>query len=128
MKGFEIQSNRFRKGNLEKLETVVSKEDSDYFGRDSLEKHENLKEFYEMRLSELSKTVASTVAALTDDQLLSTMLEEPTSRPFARHRVKEIIEECMENDREGLIKQLSEQLSVIEADYGNLEQEYSRVV
>jgi len=128
MKGFDVQSHRYKRDNLEKLETVFSKEDSEDFGRESMLKHgHHAKDYYEMRLSELSKTVASTVAALTDDQLLSTMLEEPTSRPFAQHRVKEIIEECMENDREGLIKQLTEQFAALESDYCELEQEYSKV-
>lgn len=116
--------SKAKRGHLDKIETTESKL---YLDTMLNEVNKRDKEIYESRIQELSNTLLNSIAAIKGDQLLSTMMEELTSQEFAQHRIKEIIEECIETDREALIQDMAQRNSALELDYNDLEQEYLKV-
>lgn len=118
------QRNRANLDNLHTAQSEIFFDDTD---RHSVQRHDDFRDPHHMRLDELSATISNALLAIKNDQLLSTMLEEQTSKEFAQQRIKEIIEECIDNDRETLIEQLSHKYQVLETEYIALEQEYTKV-
>ena len=124
MQNFDYKSRRANKGQFEMKDSRYS------YGNVEMEtgsRYQQLKEFYEMRLREFGDTLANTVSSITNDPLLITMKGEATSQQFIMQRIQEIIEECIYSDRESLLKQLSHQNTLLEADYQKLEIEYENV-
>ena len=124
LQGLSSRFSKVKRGHLDKIETTESK----LFLETMLnETNKKEKDIYESRVQELSNTLLNSMAVIKDDQLLSTMMEESTSQEFAQHRIREIIEECIENDREAIIQDIAERNTALEVEYADLEQEYSRV-
>jgi hypothetical protein len=82
----------------------------------------------QMRLQELSDSLTEALAALKNDELLAAMFDDKTSKGFAKQRIREIIEECIDNDRETLIKHLYKQNALLQEDYNRLDEEYLKVL
>lgn len=123
-----LASNRAHKrGNIAQLDTIESKMFYGGTHRESARKNTNSNEVFDVRIQELANTLAKVFAAIKNDELLSTMMDDPTSKKFAEHRVREIIEECISNDRENLLKDLYQQNATLETENYDLEQEYAKV-
>jgi 2-keto-3-deoxy-galactonokinase len=123
-----LASNRAHKrANIAQLDTIESKMFYGGTHRESERKNTNSNEVFDVRIQELANTLAKVFAAIKNDELLSTMMDDPTSKKFAEHRVREIIEECISNDRENLLKDLYQQNATLETENYDLEQEYAKV-
>ena len=55
------------------------------------------------------------------------MKQDPTSVEFVNQRVKEILEECINNDKEALLDKISHQYSYLKSEYSKLENENNRL-
>jgi len=106
--------------------------DSNYFIRAELEreyqiKYQQLKQIYETRVQALSEGVKDAFRLIQNDDLIDTMRQDRTSEEFVNQRVKEIIEECINSDRESLMERLSHEVAELRGEYVKLEQENSKV-
>ncbi len=127
MQNLGRQSLLFSRNNRDKLNPLESRVSAGDFDNSNAKYHQ-LKDFYEMRLKELSETLANTATAIANDSLLLTMRDETTSQQFFPQRVREIIEECIHSDREALIQHLSNQYALLEEESSSIEQDYERVI
>lgn len=117
---------KYRRGNQSKLESD-SKFSNSNIEFDTTSSYQHLREYYEMRLKEFSSTLTNTVSSIVNDPLMSTMQGEATSQQFVVQRIQEIIEECIHNDRESLVRHLYQQKEILETEYQRLEIEYENV-
>jgi hypothetical protein len=101
-------------------------------GRNEMEKeflsrYAQLKGIYEMRIQTLQESIKNAFKLVQSDELIDTMRQDLTSGEFINQRVREIIDECINSDREALIEKLTQQFSLLKAEYAKLEQENNRV-
>lgn len=106
--------------------------ESNYLIRNELEreyqsKYYQLKQVYETRVQTLSEGIKDAFKLIQNDDLIETMRQDKTSEEFVNQRVKEIIEECINNDRESLIERLSQEVAELRGEYMKLEHENSKV-
>lgn len=96
--------------------------------REFNEKLANLRQMYEMRIQSFQDSVKQVFSLVQKDELIDTMKQDPASEEFVLIRVKEVIDEVLNSDRESLIEKLSNQCSMLKVDNQRLQQEYSRVI
>ena len=97
------------------------------FERDYQQKLQQLRNIYEMRVQALSESIKDAFRLVQNDDLVQTMREDVTSQEFVNQRVKEIIEECLNNEKEDLIDKLSRENADFRGEFSKLEHENARV-
>ena len=108
--------------------------DNDHaFIKTELEKEYNLrlsqlKSMYEMRIQSFQETLKTIFLSVQKDELLDTMKQDEASEEFLNQRVREIIDECMYNDREVMIEKLSYQYTHLKVELSRTDQENIRVL
>src|SRR4051812_24869010 len=127
LRDYDSKRQNLQRDNLGKIATVESRMYFDDLAKVPDYKNSSAKDVYEMRLQELGQTLGNVLLAIRNDQLLSTMMEEQTSQGFAQQRIREIIEECIDTDREALLKHLSQEYATLESEHHTLEEEYNKV-
>jgi hypothetical protein len=82
--------------------------------------YQYLKKWFESRVRGISEDIRSAFKLVQSDALIDTMRQDSASEEFVHQRVKEIIEDCLANDREALLEKI-----VIQ--YNHLKNEYEKV-
>ncbi len=115
--------------------TLGSPKDSDRsfylrneFERDYQMKYQQLKQLYEMRLQGLNESIKEAFRLVQSDDLIDTMRQDQTSEEFVNQRVKEILEECITNDREALVDKLSQENADLRSEYNKIGYENTKVL
>lgn len=89
--------------------------------------YSQLKHLYEARLETLAQGISDAFRLVQSDELIDTMRQDMTSEEYVNQRVREIIEECINSNREALMEQLSQQIVDLHLEYGRLENENVKV-
>lgn len=95
--------------------------------REYQQKYQQLKHLYEIRVQTLSEGIREAFRAVQTDDLIDTMRQDTTSEEYIQHRVKEIIEECLNNQRESFVDRLSQENAELHAEFAKLELENTKV-
>jgi len=97
------------------------------FERDYQMKYQQLKQLYEMRIQGLNESIKEAYRLVQSDDLIDTMRQDQTSEEFVNQRVKEILEECINNEREALVDKLTQENAELRAEYNKIGYENSKV-
>ena len=87
-----------------------------------------LKSMYELRIQSFQDTLKSIFMLIQKDELLDAMKQDEASEEFMNQRVREIIDDCLYNDREIMIEKLTYQYSHLKVELSKIEQENNRVI
>ena len=82
-----------------------------------------IKEKYEERLEAITEKVKLIYDDIRKDEVISTMRSDPASSAFVSHRMKEICEDRLASEREQTINQLTEELALLQLEFGKSEKE-----
>lgn len=104
---------------------MISPKKDDYQTKESTDEfnphYQYLKKWFESRIRGISEDIRSAFKLVQTDALIDTMRQDSASEEFVHQRVKEIIEDCLANDREALLEKI-----VIQ--YNHLKNEYEKVL
>ena len=89
--------------------------------------YSQLKHLYDARVEALTQGIRDAFCLVQNDELIETMRQDLTSEEYVNQRVREIIEECINSNREALMEQLSQQIVDLHLQFGKLENENIRV-
>jgi len=91
-------------------------------------KYQNLRKWFETRVKSLGDDIKNAFNLVQKDVLIDTMRHDPASGEYINQRVKEIIEDCISNDREILLEKMALQISYMKNEFSNSEQEHLKVL
>lgn len=86
-----------------------------------------LRKWYESRVRGLSEDIRNAFKIIQNDALIDTMRQDSASEEFISQRVKEIIDDCLANDRETLLEKMALQCSYLKSEFSKAEEENMRV-
>ena len=95
--------------------------------REVNEKATNLRQIYETRILAFEDTLRELFKVVQQDELIDTMKQDSASEEFVALRVKEIVAEYLESQRETHIEKISNQYSALKVEYIKLQQDLSKV-
>lgn len=95
--------------------------------RDLNEKVAQVKQIYETRVTSLQDSLKQLFELVQNDPLVNTMKQDPSSFEFANQRIKEILEDFLNSEREYVIEKLSTQYSLLKAEYQKVQAELAKV-
>ena len=91
-------------------------------------KYEQLRKLYNLRLETVQESIKRSIEAIQTDKLMDTLKEEEYVAQYGYERIKEILNQCINNDRETLIEKLSQDYAELKSDYLKLDQANSKVL
>lgn len=86
-----------------------------------------LQHLYEMRVEALGEGIREAFQLVQNDELIETMRQDETSEEFVNQRVKELIEECINGNREALIEKFAQEIANLHGEFAKLENENTKV-
>lgn len=95
--------------------------------REYQQKYLQLQHLYEMRVEALGEGIKEAFRLVRTDDLIDTMRQDETSEEFVNQRVREIIEECINGNKEALIDKLSHEVAELHGEFAKLENENTKV-
>lgn len=125
VESFRTRSNSTSPYVTRRTESGDTRSDTD---REFNDKLAQIKQIYDMRVKSLSENLKQIFDLVQNDQLINTMKQDSSTIGFANHRVKEILDEFLNAEREHVVEKLSTQYSLIKVEYQKLQAEFSRVI
>ena len=127
-----VYDSSYRQNTLGSPKDLNTSSDRSFYLRNEMErdyqmKVQQLKQMYEMRIQGLNESIKEAYKLVQGDDLIDTMRQDQTSEEFVSQRVKEIIEECISNDREILVDKLSQENAELRAEYNKIAHDNSKV-
>jgi len=83
-----------------------------------------LRENYDERIHNIAATLQETLRRIGADEVIATMRADPASQPFAAARLVEILDGTIFLEREGVIRNLTEELAVKAAQVDQLQRQW----
>ena len=94
---------------------------------DTDQRLKSIRDRYEERLVGMTERLRAIVDDLKQDEVIATMKEDPASAPFAKARMRELIEHHFSNEREETIEKLIRELANLQAENQRLSRENTQV-
>jgi len=91
-------------------------------------KYQYLRKWYETRVKSLSDDIKNAFVLIQKDMLIDTMKQDAASGEYINQRVREIIDDCISNDREVLLEKMALQCSYLKNEFSNSEHEHMKVI
>ncbi len=88
----------------------------------------HIRKWYESRVKGLSDDIRHAFTLVQSDALIDTMKHDTASEEYISQRVKEIIEDCLSNDRELLLEKMALQNAYLKGEFSQSEQENLKVI
>ena len=82
---------------------------------------------YSQRFKTLEATISNITSRIEKDELIEILRQDPVSEGFTVLRINEIIQECMQGDREMFVQHFGEELRALREDVVPKEQQQEYV-
>jgi hypothetical protein len=98
------------------------------FGLPSNNKYSAKRSLYEIRFKSLEDTIRKITKKLETDELLETMHQDKSSGEFVSLRIREIIDDCLQDEREMLIDNLTRRCNSLRREQQASDELYAQVL
>ena len=99
----------------------------DAINADNEIKAQQLAKMYEKRLEILKESLQDAFGIVKSDNLIDTMKTDVSASEYAYERVKQIIEKCINDDKEALVDKLCQENADLKSECFKLDQENLKV-